>query len=129
MTEPLPFRVRLGAYPPGGVGTHGWLTIDTDSVTFEWSGLGRALSRRVPEKHTVHARLPVGVFKASLHPPFGNSGLILRGEDGPFVVATFWGKRKPVLRALAAAHIPIVELHTWFSLGTELARNDDWAPH
>jgi hypothetical protein len=123
----LPLRVRLGACVPDTPGSDGWLTIDSNTVAFEWSGFGRRITRQIP-KGDVAVRFPVGVFRARLQPPWANSGLILRGEDGTFTVFTFWGRHRRVVRALAAAEIPTVEIRTWFSLGDGLAREDDWAP-
>ena len=43
---------------------------------------------------------PVAVLGARFLPPLFNSGLILRGEDGNFLVATFWGKHRRVVKEL-----------------------------
>jgi hypothetical protein len=69
---------------------------------------------------------PVAVLGARFLPPLFNSGLILRGEDGNFLVATFWGKHRRVVKELKASGIPIVEARTNFTFGPELARRYTW---
>ncbi len=116
--------VRLSAYVPGA-GSGGWLSIETNKVTWEWSRFGLTLNRRLPAG-VVAVRFPVAVLKARFLPPLLNSGLILRGRDGNILVATFWGKHRRVVEALRAAGIPIVEARTNFTFGPEIARRYTW---
>lgn len=71
-------------------------------------------------------RFPVAVLKARFLPPLLNTGLILRGEDGNFLVATFWGRHRRVVRALMASGIPMVDVRTNFTFGPEVARRYAW---
>jgi hypothetical protein len=72
-------------------------------------------------------QFPVAVLTARFLPPLLNSGLILRGkDDGNFLVATFWGKHRRVVTALAASGIPMVHVRTNFTFGPEIARRYAW---
>lgn len=120
-----PLRVHLSAYVPGA-GGGGWLSIDTNTVTWEWSRFGLARNRRLPAG-VVAVQFPVAVLKVRFLPPLLNSGLILRGkDDGSFLVATFWGQHRRVVTALAASGIPMVQVRTNFTFGPEVARRYTW---
>ena len=120
-----PLRVHLSAYATD-IGGGGWLSIDTDAVTWEWSRFGLARNRRLPAG-VVAVQFPVAVLKVRFLPPLLNSGLILRGkDDGNFLVATFWGQHRRVVKALRASGIPIVETRTNFTFGPKLAHRFTW---
>ena len=72
-------------------------------------------------------QFPVAVLKVRFWPPLLNSGLILRGKDDcNFLVATFWGRHRRVVRALMASGIPMVDVRTNFAFGAEVARRYAW---
>jgi hypothetical protein len=113
----LPMRLQCGAkYRWWNSG--GWLAIAPSSVTFEF---GHERSVLPLPKGVLHAQPPVTLVTARLLPPGLNSGLILDDGATSVCVLTWWGVRRRVRAGLAAADIAVVDVRTWFTVGTGLA--------